>query len=332
MKTKTLVLLFIIALPLATFALALPPNAHAARTWMLLGGGGTRDATVSLNAFYPRRVTIATGDTVTWQVIGFHTVSFTSGAKPPDLEIQQGGKRVGNPVVLFPSRGKTYDGTGFANSGIPPDPNNPMMTYSLTFTKAGTYSYLCIVHGPSMGGAITVTDGAAGDPAKVLADAKQLQAAATKAGLEAWNASRPDQMGNTVNVPLIGSVKDGYSILRFTRQPLVIKRGTTVTWKIADPFEIHTVTFSSGAKPTDYVIVKPQKQGPPMFIINPKAATPTKTKTYAGVGFVNSGVLFPPGLPGNLPTSFSLTFTKAGTYKYYCAVHLPFMTGVVIVK
>ncbi|HEY3247597.1 MAG TPA: plastocyanin/azurin family copper-binding protein [bacterium] len=331
MKVKTLVLVLVMTVPLAAFALAAPPSAKAARTWTLLGGGGTPDATVSLNTFYPRRVQIAVGDTITWQVFGFHNVAFTSGAKPPDFEIQQGTKRIANPAVAFPAGGKTYDGTGYANSGVPQDPSKPM-TYSLTFAKAGTYSYLCIVHGPSMGGEVVVSDTATGDPAKVLAGARQQQAAATKAGQEAWAATKPDQMGNTVNVPMIGSVKDGYSILRFTRQPLVINRGTTVTWKMADPYEIHTVTFGSGAKPIDYVTPEPQKQGPPLLVINPKILTPTKAKTYAGTGFVNSGVLFPPGLPGNLPTSFSLTFTKAGTYQYYCAVHLPFMVGTVVVR
>ena len=81
-----------------------------------------------------------------------------SGEKPPMLEIQEGGKTYINPAVFFPAGGKTYDGTGYANSGVPQNPNNPTLTYSLTFTKAGSYGYFCIVHGPSMGGEIVVGD------------------------------------------------------------------------------------------------------------------------------------------------------------------------------
>lgn len=42
-----------------------------------------------------------------------------------------------------------------------------------------------------------------------------------------------------------------------------------------------------------------------------------------GTGYVNSGVLYPPMAPANLPKSYSLTFAKAGTYEYWCLVHVP---------
>jgi len=330
-KIKTLVLLLVMTVPLAAFALTAPPAAQAARTWTLLAGGGTPDLTVFLNAFYPRRVQIAVGDTVTWQVFSFHNIAFTSGERPPMFEIQEGGKTYVNPAVAFPAGGKTYDGTGYVNSGVPQDPSKPW-THSLTFTKAGTYSYLCIIHGPSMGGEIVVGDQPAASPDSVLATARQQQAASVRAGLAAFASLKPDWTGYTVNIPLIGSVKDGYSIFRFTPRPVVIPRGATVKWTMADPYEIHTVTFTSGAKPPDHIIPEPQQGGPPKFLVNPKATTPAGGRTYDGVGFVNSGILFPPGLPGNLPTSYSLTFTKPGRYEYVCIVHLPFMTGTVIVK
>ncbi len=48
---------------------------------------------------------------------------------------------------------------------------------------------------------------------------------------------------------------------------------------------------------------------------------------------MNSGILFPPGIPGNPPTSFSLTFTQPGRYSYVCVVHpLSGMFDTVIVK
>jgi plastocyanin len=330
-KVKMLTLLLVITVPLAAFTLAAPQTAQAARTWTVVAGGGTRDLTVVLNAFYPRRLHVATGDTVTWQVEGFHNIAFLGGGQAPPLEVQEGGNTYINPQVAFPAGGKTYEGTGYANSGVPQDPSKPF-AYSLTFTKAGSYSYLCIIHGPSMGGEIVVGDQTSGSPEAVLAGARQEQAAGVKAGQTAFASLKPDWTGYTVNVPLIGSVKDGYSILRFTPRPIVIPRGATVKWTMADPYEIHTVTFTSGAKPPEHIIVEPQQQGPPKLMVNPKSATPAGGKAYDGTGFVNSGILFPPGLPGNLPTSYSLTFTKPGRYEYVCIVHLPFMTGTVIVK
>jgi hypothetical protein len=50
--------------------------------------------------------------------------------------------------------------------------------------------------------------------------------------------------------------------------------------------------------------------------------------------YVNSGWIWPQGqVPPGLPpiNSFSVKFTKAGTYDYMCEVH-PWMTGDVIVK
>jgi plastocyanin len=50
--------------------------------------------------------------------------------------------------------------------------------------------------------------------------------------------------------------------------------------------------------------------------------------------YVNSGWMWPKGMaPQGLPPidSFSVKFTKAGTYPYMCAVH-PWMTGAVEVK
>jgi plastocyanin len=88
-----------------------------------------------------------------------------------------------------------------------------------------------------------------------------------------------------------------------------------------DTFEIHTVTFMSGEKTPEFVIVEPQSSGPPKVQLNPKALTPTGSTRYDGTGYVNSGMLFPPGNPGHQPSSFSLTFTAPGRFEYWCLVH-----------
>ena len=321
----------LMGLALLLVSTAAMPASGAKRTWTAIAGGGTQDQSIILNAFYPRTLEIAAGDTVTWQVVGFHNIAFPGGQQMPRLEMMDGDKVFIDPRVIAPAGGATFNGMGYHNSGLPPDPSKPF-SYSLTFTKAGTYTYACIVHGPGMSGKIIVGK-AKSSPAAVAQRAKQEMGAALQAGQGAWKKFVTTKKGNEVVVPLMGNLRSGYSIFRFTPQPLRVAVGTTVTWTMQDPFEIHTVTFTSGQKPPAFEMVQPQAQGPPKVQLNPVALSPAGGKTYEGTGFVNSGVLYPPEAPANLPKSYSLTFAKAGTYEYWCLVHVPNgMKGTIIVQ
>ncbi len=327
----------LVAIVVALVVTALIPTApvRAAQTWTVLAGGGTKDTAIIANAFYPRTLEVGVGDTVSWKFLGFHNVAFFGGGAPVPLVVQEGKQMYINAQVMLPMGGHTFDGMGYHNSGAPPEDPAGMAKfgYSLTFTKPGTYQYQCIVHGPAMSGTIVVKESAMGSPTSAAQEAQKEMGATIKAGQAAWTGFKPDMMGKTAVIPLMGNAKDRYSVFRFTPKPLSIKRGTTVTWKNLDPFEIHTVTFLSGGKLPEFIIVQPQKQGPPRFLINPKVGAPTPQKTYAGTGYVNSGIIFAPGTPGNPPTSYSLTFTKAGTYRYTCVVHDALgMRGTIIVR
>src|SRR5574337_752757 len=307
----------------------------AARTWTVVVGGTTRDFSVWSNAFHPRKIEIATGDTVVWKFAGVHNVAFLGAEKFPALLVADGDRLYLNPLVAFPAGGTTYDGTDYHNSGMPPD--NPALfvkyTYALTFTKAGTYDYVCVVHGPGMGGTVEVQERVSGAPTSAAAQLAREQAASLRAGTAALAAWKPTSRGSTVVVPMMGSIVPGYSLLRFSRQPLIVTRGATVTWRMQDPFETHTVTFTSGQKPPDFVLVQPQPQGPPKLMLNPKAVAATPQKTYDGTGYGNSGLLFSTSTPGNVRRSYTLTFTKPVRYDYWCIVHVTEgMKGVVIVK
>ncbi len=184
-----------------------------------------------------------------------------------------------------------------------------------------------------MSGTVVVKDRASATPAAVAAEGRRALAATLKAGQAAFAQWQPERQGNTVVLSTIGDPKAGWSIFRFSREPVVIDRGTTVTWMQRDPMEIHAVTFAGGLKAPDFIIVEPQKQGPPKLLWNPRVVTPTKSTTYDGTGYANSGILFPPGAPGNLPTSFSFTFTKPGRYGYVCVIHATEgMSGTIVVK
>ncbi len=313
------------------------PAQAASRTWTVLTGGGVKDTSVVSNSFRPRVMEIAVGDTVQWDFLvpwTLHTVTFTSGAKGPDVEIQEGDKFFVNPQVFFPVGSQTYDGTGYRNSGIPEQgPSAPHFSYKLTFTKAGTYKYFCPLHGPDMSGTVIVRDRVSKSLASDATRGTRDFAATLKSGQAAFAKWNPQKQGNNVVVPLIGDPKGGWSILRFTRAPLVIQRGTTVTWEIRDRLEAHTVTFLSGEKPPDFLDVQFFASGPRKILENPRATTPTLDKAYDGTGYRNSGLLFLPGTRGNRPFNFSLTFTKPGQYEYWCVIHAQWgMKGVVIVR
>ena len=141
-------------------------------------------------------------------------------------------------------------------------------------------------------------------------------------------AGTPDKRTFTLN--MVGSMKDGATFYRFPGERLEISRGDTVTWVMKDPTELHTVTFGTGKAPFDIVIPKPQPQGPPLFLVNMKSMNPAGGKVHRGPGFYNSGFLLTEG-PG--VRSYTLTFTRSGTYEYICATHAFFgMKGTVVVK
>ncbi|MCL4543399.1 MAG: plastocyanin/azurin family copper-binding protein [Chloroflexi bacterium] len=89
---------------------------------------------------------------------------------------------------------------------------------------------------------------------------------------------------------------------------LTIDAGDSVTWVINGD-EPHTISFGT----------------PPFPPMSPQALAPAGGKTYAGSGFVSSGLLFP-------GQRYTLTFTAPGTYPYSCLIHLPAMTGMLAVQ
>jgi plastocyanin len=119
---------------------------------------------------------------------------------------------------------------------------------------------------------------------------------------------------------------DDYAANIYTPHTIQIYAGDTVTWHNNSLLEPHTITFGPQALlarlAKNSVIPEPQKSGPPSFVVNPQAALPTRRATYDGTGFANSGLL-------GKGQKWSITFTRPGTYRYYCVIHFPGMFGVV---
>jgi len=139
-------------------------------------GGNDKGNVVQLR-FFPQSVKVPVGGTVTFQVKSLpeiHTFAFG-----PAASLQQLASAFINPVpnaagpptlalngqVVFPSDPPPalppYDGTahgnGFFSTGIlDGDPASPQPSSAkITFTKAGTYSFICLIH-PFMHGQVVV--------------------------------------------------------------------------------------------------------------------------------------------------------------------------------
>lgn len=128
--------------------------------------------------FGPRNISIPVGGTVTWHLNGFHSITF--GAKDQSLQslVQRPDGSVhfsqkanfpagyhvpnlaftipppdnGHPIVIDGGR---WDGSGFRSTGIVGSFAPVLITVKQTFTKAGTYTYRCLLH-PGMRGVIKV--------------------------------------------------------------------------------------------------------------------------------------------------------------------------------
>lgn len=286
---------------------AAAPTTHA--TYAVTAGFGDRGG--AANIYAPQVIEIYVGDTVTWTIGGElepHTVSFGPQSLLDKLAaaiLAPVSQKAGPPLIAFDSRvalptmGTTYGGTGYANSGVMAGKGK---RWSLTFTAPGTFHYYCLIHyipgqpAQSMGGEVIV----------------QPRPATSHHYFVSMGAAH-DRVTN---------VSDS-----FNPRALTIHAGDSVTWIGA----FHTVTFGSEAAlhavEEHFVLPVPQKAGPPLITINPRAALPAGGPTYTGSGWVNSGFLTP---KGGAPAQYTLTFPKAGTYGYDCLVH-PGMDGVITV-
>ncbi|HEY8285243.1 MAG TPA: plastocyanin/azurin family copper-binding protein [Chloroflexota bacterium] len=256
--------------------------------------------------FTPSILHIYVGDSVSWTNRGKlepHTVTFGPPALIDKLvngvtvvTPQKAGPPIVslNPQAAFPSKGSTFNGMGFANSGLLQDGQS----WKTTFTAPGTYKYYCLLHyspapdGPKMTGTVVVL------PRPAASTHYQV-----KAGYE-----------------MSGGTADA-----FFPEHLTVHVGDSVTWT----GNFHTVSFASPLEIAQlrktFIMPVPQKNGPPQLQLNPKVAFPAGGPTYDGSAYANSGLLL------NVPKqSYTLQFTKAGTFTYACLVHIG-MDGTVTV-
>lgn len=305
-----------------------PAPVRAAETWQVQVGGDIPAESIAANAFFPRHLTVNAGDTVNWVWRGFHTVTFNAGNPPLQLispgpapgELTFGPALFNYPPGPVPSG--PYDGTQQISAGVPLEGAEDYI-FSLTFTRTGIFPYECTVH-PGMQGSVEVlpagaqlAETPAQAQARGQAELQQALAGLKAAILPGVRESRtPGPGGVTIHSLAAGvSFAGGMSALQFIPSELHVRRGDVVVWFGADPFEIHTVTFLSGAATPAEIEVRPQAGGPPLVVFPARVASPVGGTTYTGQGYLNSGIF---GAGG----SFVLTIdAPPGTYEYLCLIH-----------
>lgn len=307
--------------------------AHAAQSWevQVSSTAPVPGGIVMTQGFFPSPLVINVGDAVTWTWASEvpHTVTFNSGKAGLPLILPGPGA---GELTLGPAfaptgpagQGATYDGSIQVSSGAPASPDQG--TYRLTFTQPGIFGYVCLIH-PGMRGEIIALPAGASlpeTPSQAAARGKATVSALTSAMEADAQQVRSARAGpaHSVNVGIANGY--GVSLLGFAPRELTVTRGDIVLWTLADPFELHTVTLTSGAQPPELLDVRAQPQGAPMLVVLANVAGPAGGATYTGQGYINSGIL----TPGN---AFGLVFdAPPGTYEYLCLIH-PEMRGTITV-
>jgi len=300
-----------------------------------------------------------------------HTVSFIRGVTPQEATMQDplggpgdlipafyarwtpGGAAEDSTIhsqVFFPTRAEgapveKYSGTGFVSSGImkkrPPPDATPNLTFSVTFDTPGTYSFLCLVHPDRMRGTVEVVSASAtGVPDQAQIDAQaQVESAPLLALVQKakdqgrMGRSEPGPTGTTLWFVRAGN-SDWFSgdprsqVFDFLPKAVTIKAGDTVVW--ASTY-FHTITFNPMPPPPEEIVARPQPQGPPQMLLNPKATTPAKPgPVFDPAQYFNSADLGPFSISGS---SWALTFDTPGTFSYFCVFHRELgMEGTIIVQ
>jgi plastocyanin len=288
------------AAALATaLAIAGPAGASNSGThsWTVQVGSESWDQAIQGMAFLPSDITVNAGDTINWEANGaeIHTVSFLAAGQalqPFDPF---------DPMQLGLVGTDSYDGTSYYNSGLMSNVEVPgfkvVESYKLTFPKVGDFTYYCLVHGMAMKGTVHVQEEGSEYPytqrdydrsshkqeRSILRDGHRLA------------DSLAEQASD--HLVLAGSDDGVAMVMRFVQPAVTVHVGDKVVFSNPGMDAPHTVTF--GTEPANIFV-------------------PSGDPTQFSGGDLNSGIM--PANAGPAST-FEVTFTKAGTFKYICALH-----------
>jgi len=248
----------------------------------------------------------------------------------------------------------------FYNSGIIPYQGEQGNTFRLAIAPdaaPGTHYYFCLVHGPLMSGAVTIAPAGKAIPSQSDVNAEaQKQVSKTSDPFEKAFKAAKARGGAPVNLAgvEVPPTIDG-SLTEFVPRTIKVKAREKVTWRIVGA--AHTVSFNvpkylpeitfakDGSVSYTNETVNPvagpgfppppdpgngsSSGGPPSGPPPPPPPVHVDAGNYDGSHFLSSGLGGP--MDPSQEVTYSVTFTKPGTYKYACLVH-PQMVGEVDVQ
>jgi plastocyanin len=249
------------------------------------------------SSFYPNRVTIAAGDKIELTTLGFgDTIFVPKGQKAPAFAV---------PDLDAPVSGaKDAAGADMWFNGRPAFAPNPA--------------------------AIMPQGGKVIDGSKVVGNGLALDGPP-----EPWVVSFPKSGKYVLRSALRPGVTLTVNVKKKTRSAKkTVKVGDTVTFTMSQhSIETHNVAFG----PKAYLDEHAKRFFGPVFepFVTFRSEAPGTPISFDGAnhgnGYVNTGVLDANPVTA-FPKSDRITFTKAGTYAYYCAVHGNDMAGEIVVK
>jgi len=145
------------------------PGPNDTTIWHIPAGVAGSDPRIEVYDFFPKDLSVKSGDTVIWTSTFFHQVIFHPGQPAPEfvvptpVEGQELPNLVVSPEVAFPAKPSgEFDGTKFFSSGLIGTLGGPLpggTTFAMTFSEPGTYDYVCATHRPlGMEGSINVVE------------------------------------------------------------------------------------------------------------------------------------------------------------------------------
>ncbi len=333
-------------------AAVMVPQVAKAVTYTATVGAETKDQSVQADAFFPNELWVLEGDSIQWKFVPkneIHTVTLL--AQPPGAPEQTrpsapppaGPPFTAQKVNCTVAAASNYDGTACTSTqtGL-----TAPATFTVTFSKAGNYKLVCLVH-TDMNGTVHVLanttpnaallhtqqfydDEARYEANAILSDNDQPHFGQRPSGPPSPYSGQNTVIAGIGKIVATGGGTQYGAVVRFLDGKIQIHKGESVTWTNLDPTEPHTVTF--GTEPQNFI--------PPIPAgLDATADDGTLTATFNSAVFLNSGFLvaqapdrtgttqLPPGT-----TRITITFNKPGTYSYHCALHdVDGMIGEVVV-
>jgi plastocyanin len=275
---------------------------------------------IAVLQFMPAKATVAVGQKVRW--------SWDETKEPHSVTFFPAGQSAPSPDAAGPLFAPTpptgaYDGAALVNSGLQPLGPGAVPAFEMTFSKAGTYNYNCVIH-PQMAGTIVVAAGDAGERAAAITTRGDQEKGQWLAeGNDAYNklmSAAPVQTknrdGSTTWKVEMGTSTPHTDILAFAPVPAAVKHGDKVTF-VNNSMAPHTGTFFNQTAP----ITNPEDAAAQ------KAAPGPSPQKLNNKDLFNTGLLPPNAPPGSGPPeaarSFTFSVPTAGDYQYICIFHAP---------